>query len=581
MDIRIYNQELQKIKLIDKFSYFTASSAYNSVGSFELHCPVDFFQWLKNGYYLTHSNDSKHAYVIEYVAKETDENGTEYLEVKGRTIDSIFDRRICIGQAAFETVEPAQIISQLLSSHVISPSDESRKIENVEIENLVNADEGGTDYSADYSNLLDDIVSLAKNAYIGFNTYISDDEKIKFNTYKGINRTEKENTIVNITVNSINEVNADPVISSLDSWSTVSNAYSEWKGHHPLEIVIGGSYGATQLDKSKYMDRIPIYNDEGKVIDYEYIWRKSGYMYQSLPLDAEHIYYIFVSGCNKTTTQIGCGIMTESASEEYDYKFSINFPALMSGYTAYSHLFVPETSGNHTFAVGYGDLEETEGQHAYFDAAVVIDLTATFGAGNEPTLTECDESIYYSEGWKYKTKVITLVENSNPIMAFSRDRDTLLTVEYLHNSTNEKNKMYVKGADGTIASVASEDATGINLKESFLDSGIKRESDGVTIPLASYTNMLKNAGKSNLNSLTDTEAISGTFYMLSNKKYGIDFYLGDMVDFIDNKLGIVTYKRISAITETWNENGYTLDITLGEDILNITEFVKLVSKGVV
>ena len=54
-----------------------------------------------------------------------------------------------------------------------------------------------------------------------------------------------------------------------------------------------------------------------------------------------------------------------------------------------------------------------------------------------------------------------------------------------------------------------------------------------------------------------------------------------MVDFTDNRLGIITYKRISAITETWDENGYSLDITLGDDILNITEFVKLVSKGVV
>lgn len=586
MDIRIYDQELNKIKLIDKFSYFTVSQAYNEIGSFELQCPIDFFQWLKNGNYLMHSNDFKHAYVVEYVEKDTDEEGVEYLKVKGRSIDSIFDRRICIGERTFQTVEPAQIISQLIIDNVISPVDAARKIDNVEIGNLVNADEGGTDYSCNYSNLLGDIVALAQNAYIGFNTYISDNGKIVFDTYKGINRTEQENTNVTITTNESAVVNSDSEISTFDVWKTVRNYYSDWREHYPLEIVDGGGYGPKQLDKSKYRDRIPIYNDEGVRISWEYVWRKSGYMYQEISLDADHIYYVMVSGFNPTTTQLGCGIMTEktSTSAEYDYNFTLNFPAGMTGYESMSCLYVPKESGKYKLTVGYGDLEEVEGQHAYFDAAVIIDLTETFSEGKEPTLAECNESIYYDDGlWKYKTKVISLVENSNPIMAFSRDRDTLLTVEYIHNSTNKKNKMYVRGDDGTVITVSSDtgECTGIDLKESFLDAGIKRESDGVTIPEASFENMLKNAGKADLNNLTDSETISGTFYTLSNKKYGTDFYLGDVVDFVDRKLGIVTYKRISSVTETWDENGYTLDIILGDDILKITEFVKLVSKGVI
>lgn len=585
MEIKIYDKSLKKIKMLDKFSYFTASQAYNEVGNFELRCPVDLFQWLKNGNYLMHSNDFQHAYIVEYVEKDTDEEGVGYLLVKGRSIDSIFDRRVCIGKRIFQTVEPAQIISQLITDNVISPADAARKIGDVEIKNLVNADEGGTDYSCDYSNLLNDIVTLAQNAYIGFNTYILDG-KIIFNTYKGVNRTEQANTNVTILTNAAQTVNMDAGISSLRYWNLIRNIYSDWQEHYPLEIIEGGGYGGSQLDKSKYKDRTAVYNDEGKFVHWEYVWRKSGYMYQEISLDADHIYYVMVSGFNPTTTQIGCGIMTKktSTSAEYDYSFTLNFPAGMTSYEAISCLYVPEESGKYKFAVGYGDLEEVEGQHAYFDAAVVIDLTEIFGAGKEPVLEECDESIYYDSGaWKYKTKVITLVENSNPIMAFSRDRDTLLTVEYIHNSTNEKNKMYVRGDDGTVTTVSAdtEECTGIDLKESFLDAGIKRESDGISIPEASFENMLKNAGRADLNSLTDSETISGTFYMLSNKKYGTDFYLGDMVDFVDNTLGIVTYKRISAVTETWDEDGYTLDITLGDDILKLTDFVKLISKGVV
>lgn len=35
---------------------------------------------------------------------------------------------------------------------------------------------------------------------------------------------------------------------------------------------------------------------------------------------------------------------------------------------------------------------------AYFDGAMLIDLTASFGAGKEPTKEWCDEHIYFTEG---------------------------------------------------------------------------------------------------------------------------------------------------------------------------------------
>jgi len=580
MDIRIYNQDIQKIKLIDKFSYFHTETAYNAVGNFELKCPIEFFEWLKVGNYLTHSNDDKHAFVIEYVEKDVNEENAECLVVKGRTIDSIFDRRVCLGENPFYTVEPSQIMNQLLVSNVTNPTDTTRKIENIEIGNLVNSDEGGVDYLAKNSILLDDITALAQNAYIGFNSRISDEGKIVFDTYKGINRTEKENTEVSIVDNSVTSVTANSTIDSLSGWINWGG-YSRYLEETVIKLISGGDYGAKQIDKTKLMDREVVeITEEGEPVWGDWYWKYSGYISQNLSLDENHIYYVMCSGWNKTTTQLGAGIILNNSQGENE--FSINFPPSMSKRQHYSHLFVPKQSGVHTFVLGYGDLEEKEGQHAYFDCGLVIDLTATFGVGNEPKLAECDGAfINQGESWIYRTKVITLIPNNNPIMAFSRDRDTLLTVEYVHNAVNEKNRIYIHGSNNITEIQERDSKTGINLKETYYDpTNVSLETEGITIPEPSYRQMLKNAGKATLNSLTDAEAISGTFYLLSNKKYGVDFYLGDMVDFIDNKLGITTYKRISAIYETWDESGYSLEVGLGDDILQITNFIKLISKGV-
>jgi len=239
--------------------------------------------------------------------------------------------------------------------------------------------------------------------------------------------------------------------------------------------------------------------------------------------------------------------------------------------------YVPSKTGSYTFYAGTGDLAEERNQLVYFKSAVLIDLTATFGVGREPDLNFVSRNIYYSNGWKYKKEITSFIPNANDPLVFSRDRDTLVEIEYYKNNTNERNVLYINGEG--LNTVIDEAKEGLSRKEMFIDlSNISREMSGIIIPQPSYVAMLQREGRALLRQMVISEMIDGKYYLLSNKKYRRDFYLGDIVNCVD-RIGFETSLRISGTTEVWDESGYSLTLTLGDDVPDIYETIKLVSKG--
>ncbi len=112
-----------------------------------------------------------------------------------------------------------------------------------------------------------------------------------------------------------------------------------------------------------------------------------------------------------------------------------------------------------------------------------------------------------------------------------------------------------------------------------LSGQVSRKLDEVTLPETSYRVMLESAAKAALRKMTVNEVVDCEFYLLSNKQFGKDFYLGDIVNCTDESIGFSVNLRISSVTESWDINGYKLSIKLGEDIPDIYETMKLVTKG--
>ena len=139
--------------------------------------------------------------------------------------------------------------------------------------------------------------------------------------------------------------------------------------------------------------------------------------------------------------------------------------------------------------------------------------------------------------------------------------------------------MYIKGSDQIVTIDNTE--TGILRKESIVDlsSSIPKETNGIIIPDSSYKSMLLTSGKAELRKLQVNEIINGNIYLGSNKQFGKDFGLGDMFVCADTSLGFVTNQRITSVNQVWDSNGYSVDVTLGEDILSIIATMKLVKRG--
>lgn len=158
----------------------------------------------------------------------------------------------------------------------------------------------------------------------------------------------------------------------------------------------------------------------------------------------------------------------------------------------------------------------------------------------------------------------------NEPITFSQDYDNILSSEYVKDVTTEKNTAIVAGeGDGVdrFVSVFKKGAVGISRREKYIDASSNsktyRDEEEVehTLTDAEYNKILLSAGKADIASYTITETFSGNID-LSNSvwKYGenADYYLGDIFSIQDNGIGLYINARLIGITETQDENGYTI-----------------------
>lgn len=563
MEIYILDAGLNRRGVVDIYESFYWNPKYNDVGSFELKCHRSYFELLQSDMIVQNTDDDYHNGIIEHIEKVTDDEGVESLLIRGNMLEAYLGKRIALGAYTYESWQPAEIVADLITKNAIEPVD--RKINMLEIGILAESGTGTVSYAGENETLLTVTQKLCLDAQLGFRLYADDEnKKIKFDIYKGENRTEKDNTTTEIVINAAAEI-LNGGFDALDGFVQV-NGGTNYAGKAVLSAT-GGIFR-----KTKIQDRYAEYwETTGLFRRWVYFFRKAGHLYKEVTLNKDHIYYMSVRCKNPTDTIISYGIEDKEGGYTFNAEKSDTFET-------YSCLYVPEVSGTYKYIVAFGELPDIEGITVETDYCTLIDLTATFGAGLEPELEYCKSNIYYESGWKYKTEIIRFVENKNNPLVLSRDRDTLTEVDYIKNITEECNVLYVKG-DG-LNTIISSSAGGMR-KESFLDlsSEIARERDEIIIPEASYIKMLETTGKSVMRKLVVNEIVDGKIYQLSNIKFGRDFFLGDMVICCDNSIGFETNLRITAATEVYDLSGYQVTVTLGDDIPDIYQKMKLIAKG--
>lgn len=262
VEITVLNKDFDPIGFIESYESFIWTDRYSEAGDFELYLPVDLavLSLIKQDYYLS-CNLSEHVMVIEQIKIETDVENGNHLAISGRSLESILDRRIVWGLYTYEENSVNYIMKNLLTKNVISPVVDSRRIDNFVFEE--STDERITDISINAQfygdNLFDAIYAICSAYDIGFKIVLTDDKKLVFSLYKGIDRSYNQ---------SINPY----VVFSPDFDNLINSNYLESRKNMKNAILIvgeGEGYCRTSttinLDSSMGLDRREMFEDAGDI----------------------------------------------------------------------------------------------------------------------------------------------------------------------------------------------------------------------------------------------------------------------------------------------------------------------------
>jgi len=158
--------------------------------------------------------------------------------------------------------------------------------------------------------------------------------------------------------------------------------------------------------------------------------------------------------------------------------------------------------------------------------------------------------------------------DGNQPIVFSKEFDNLLSSEYSHDSTLEKNVALIggegEGIERFCVLVGSQSL--LARKEVFIDASsitktYKDDNDvEQTFTDAEYTAMLKAHGQQVMSDLKVTEDFNGTIDITyGNWKIGVDVFLGDIVTIQDNEIGVFKNVRLAEVTEYQDQDGYAVE----------------------
>lgn len=158
--------------------------------------------------------------------------------------------------------------------------------------------------------------------------------------------------------------------------------------------------------------------------------------------------------------------------------------------------------------------------------------------------------------------------DGNQPIVFSQEYDNLLSSEYSHDTSQEKNVALIggegEGVDRFCVLLGSQ--SGLSRKEVFIDASsltrkYKDENEvEKTYTAAEYTAMLKTHAHQETSTMKAHEDFNGVIDITNgNWKYGEHFFLGDIVTVQDNEIGVYKNVRLEEVTEYQDQDGYSVE----------------------
>lgn len=172
------------------------------------------------------------------------------------------------------------------------------------------------------------------------------------------------------------------------------------------------------------------------------------------------------------------------------------------------------------------------------------------------------------------------IVRTNPI-TFSREFENILKQEYTDSVDNYRNVALIAGEGEGIARVKTTigDATGLDREETFVDAKDLKKTETVddvevTLTPTQYIEVLKNRGNTKLSEMVKIQTFDSKVNTKSNLVYKQDFDLGDIVTVNNRRWNVTISTRITEIQEVYEEDGFKIYVTFGDNIPTILDKIK-------
>ena len=166
-------------------------------------------------------------------------------------------------------------------------------------------------------------------------------------------------------------------------------------------------------------------------------------------------------------------------------------------------------------------------------------------------------------------------QDTNNWVIFSEDLENIYDYDYV-KVRNCKNYVYVAGAgEGADRKIITVDIRHPeeDLKELYVDARDLQPTDdnGNPIPVAQYEQNLRQRGLEKLAEYTIVEEIEAK---VNADGYQRDYFLGDIVDFVDNSKGIQATLPIAGVNESIENGERNIELIFGKERVGLKEAIK-------
>lgn len=614
---------LELIGVLSNYESVQWSPTFNTPdGSFQIDCSIDYIDLLKNEYLVENTAELEHVGVIKKVQTVTSNEKTK-LRINGIMLEKdIMYKRIIKAFVMYQDVHPADVIDNLMGICLLDPAEPKRKIPNIGEISIPKKDDFDTDivpiqYSCNYANLGDEIYTLIQNVDLGIKAHINHTtNKIDVDFYFGVDRTlgsdeavifspergtviettylvDSSQNITNLTVIGENNVilqaererqeNEPMLEKSIDlsselPWPTYQVEKPEEEGGRyyrykkftpPADFItnrdVWEKYEVEKIEKEETLYREVEVAGEKREITEEEIFANSE-----------------ISRAKKVVKKAGLVLDSAVSVQKAIDNYKKNKGSALSTVKTIGYLYkaqanltpIKAASPMKTRAKVKTKKKISSAKKVVKTIKNVVSTvkgTSSKLSGLSPSLTptqlaelavqtltgetDAEGNIKY-----YVTETSTQLEPYQNTVVTYETKDFL---EYVYVNIGQSPSGASKIIQG---SVASGD---VMYYENYEDVKVEENQ---------YRNVLLKKAKDYLKTFVVAESVSTEPYKLSNMIYGKNYNLGDIVTARNRIQGFSKDFILTSVVETWDSKGYTIEITLGDDVPSLTNRIKLLSK---